>query len=129
VTLQLLDVSPNAAGILGYPLEQWWTEEDFLLRHLHPEDRDDALALFLDGTRRRTERSSVLRVLDANGQALPFLTKVLTLDPGEGHAPELRCLMVRLGRNTRASREWEPPPSRPRVEARGVAPPIQMPPS
>lgn len=106
VTLQLLHVSPNAAGILGYPLEQWWTEADFLARHLHPEDRDDALALFRDGARRRTERSGVLRFLDANGQALPFLTKVLTLEHGEGHAPELRCLMVRLERNTRTSQEW-----------------------
>ncbi|WP_163995643.1 PAS domain S-box protein [Pyxidicoccus caerfyrddinensis] len=107
VTLQLMHVSPNAAGILGYPLEQWWTEADFLARHLHPEDLDDALELFLDSTRHRTERSGVLRFLDANGQALPFLTKVLTLEHGEGHAPELRCLMVRLGRNTRASRECE----------------------
>ncbi|RKH66464.1 PAS domain-containing sensor histidine kinase [Corallococcus llansteffanensis] len=107
VTLQLLHVSPNAAGILGHPLEQWWTETDFLARHLHPEDRDDALSLFLDATRRRIGRSGVLRFLDANGQALPFLTKVLPREPCEGHVPELRCLMVRLERNTRASQEWE----------------------
>ncbi|NMO19856.1 PAS domain S-box protein [Pyxidicoccus fallax] len=107
VTLQLRHVSPTAAGILGHPLEQWWTEEDFLARHVHPEDLEDALALFLDRARRRTERSGVLRFLDANGRALPFLTKVLTLEHGEGHAPELRCLMVRLERNTRASQESE----------------------
>lgn len=107
VTLQLMYVSPNAAWILGYPLEQWWSEEDFLARHLHPEDRDEALALFRDSTRRRTERSGVLRFLDANGQALPFLTKVLTLEHGEDHAPELRCLMVRLERNARASQASE----------------------
>lgn len=116
VTLQLLHVSPNAAGILGYPLEQWWTEADFLVRHLHPEDRDDALALFRDATHRRTERGGVLRFLDANGQALPFLTKVLTLDHGESHAPELRCLMVRLERKRDAllSKEHE---ARERAEA------------
>ncbi|MCP3143267.1 PAS domain-containing sensor histidine kinase [Pyxidicoccus xibeiensis] len=107
VTLRLMHVSPNAAGILGYPLEQWWSEADFLVRHLHPEDRDDALSLFLAGPRRRTERSGVLRFLDADGQALPFLTKVLTLEHGEGHAPELRCLMVRLERNIRASQASE----------------------
>ena len=107
VTLQLLHVSPNAAGILGHPLEQWWTEPDFLTRHVHPEDLDDALTLFLDGTRRRSGRSGVLRFLDADGQALPFLTKVLTREDSEGHAPELRCLMVRLEKNPRASQERE----------------------
>ncbi|MFP2911834.1 PAS domain S-box protein [Pyxidicoccus sp. 3LFB2] len=106
-TLQLLHVSPSAAGILGYPLEQWWTEEDFLTRHLHPEDVDAALALFLDGPRRRAERSGVLRYLDANGRALPFLTKVLTLEPDEDHAPQLRCLMVRLERSARGGQERE----------------------
>ncbi|RKH13092.1 PAS domain-containing sensor histidine kinase [Corallococcus sp. CA053C] len=111
VTLQLLHVSPNAAGLLGHPLEQWWTEPDFLTRHLHPEDLDDALTLFLegsrDGSRRRTGRSGVLRFLDANGQALPFLTKVLPREHRDGHAPELRCLMVRLERDTRVSQERE----------------------
>ncbi|QSQ27083.1 PAS domain S-box protein [Pyxidicoccus parkwayensis] len=106
-TLHLTQVSPNAAGILGYPLEQWWTESDFLARHLHPEDRDTALALFHDGTLRRGERSGMFRFLTAAGRALPFLAKVLTLEHGESHAPELRCLMVRLERSTAASQDWE----------------------
>ena len=107
VTLRLLHVSPNAAGILGHPLEQWWTEPDCLVRHLHPEDLDDALTLFLDGTRRRSGRSGVLRFLDANGRALPFLTKVLPREDSEGHASELRCLMVRLERPPHAQPERE----------------------
>lgn len=106
-TLQLTHVSPNAGEVLGYPLEQWWTEPDFLARHLHPDDRAAALALYQDDAPRRRERSGVFRFLAANGQALPFLFKVLTLDDDEGHAPELRCLMVRLERSTGAGQEWE----------------------
>ncbi|MCY1014559.1 PAS domain S-box protein [Pyxidicoccus sp. MSG2] len=106
-TLQLTRVSPNAAGILGYPVEQWWSEPDFLARHLHPDDRDAALALYQDGPRRRPKRSGVHRFLSASGQALPFLSKVLTLERGEGRAPELRCLMLRLEEDTRAGQGLE----------------------
>ena len=41
-TLTFTYVGPQAANLLGYPLEQWY-EKDFWVSHLHPEDREFAI--------------------------------------------------------------------------------------
>ena len=41
---QISFVSSQAQRILGYPVEQWLTEPRFWENHLHPEDREKAMA-------------------------------------------------------------------------------------
>ena len=38
-------VSPRSQGITGYPPELWLTEPEFWEHHLHPDDRDRAMAV------------------------------------------------------------------------------------
>jgi len=38
-------VSPRSMGITGYPPETWLTEPEFWERHLHPDDRERAMAV------------------------------------------------------------------------------------
>lgn len=42
-------VSRQAEEILGYPLERWFNEPDFWLKHLHPADRDRIVGLYSSG--------------------------------------------------------------------------------
>lgn len=44
--LQFSMVSRQAEQILGYPLSQWYTEPDFWINHLHPDDREQMINLF-----------------------------------------------------------------------------------
>jgi PAS domain S-box-containing protein len=44
-TWRILFVSQAAERILGYALERWYTEPDFWLDHLHPEDREQFEAM------------------------------------------------------------------------------------
>ena len=43
-TWQFTFVSQRAADILGYPVEQWLTQPDFSVHHIHPEDRQHSVA-------------------------------------------------------------------------------------
>ncbi|MCX5733282.1 MAG: GAF domain-containing protein [candidate division NC10 bacterium] len=44
-TLRCSFVSERAEAILGYPAEQWLTEADFWVAHLHADDREQAIAV------------------------------------------------------------------------------------
>src|SRR5262249_12300221 len=46
-------VGPQAGGLLGYPLDAWYGD-NFWSNHLHPDDRDEALAFCLEHSRRET---------------------------------------------------------------------------
>ena len=43
-TFRFTFVSQQAHGLLGYPSERWLAEEHFWVEHLHPSDRDQAIA-------------------------------------------------------------------------------------
>ena len=45
LTLQTTFVSREAEAILGYPLERWAREPRFFVNLIHPEDRDQVMAL------------------------------------------------------------------------------------
>jgi len=44
-TWQFSFVSQHAENVLGYPVEQWLREPSFWVNHLHPEDRERAIAI------------------------------------------------------------------------------------
>src|SRR5262249_18832223 len=45
-TLRVSFVSRRAAELIGYPQSQWFSEADFLLRHIPVSDRDATHACF-----------------------------------------------------------------------------------
>lgn len=46
LTYHVTSVSPRAETMLGYPLLQWLAAPDFWAQHLHPQDREQVLAMF-----------------------------------------------------------------------------------
>lgn len=67
-TLQFTFVSREAEHLLGYPLERWTSEPTFWLDHLHPEDRDSALASCKAATARSDPHTLEYRMVAAGGR-------------------------------------------------------------
>lgn len=60
-------VGPQAKKLLGYPVRQWYGK-DFWTAHIHPEDRDAAVAYCLESSMRYTEYEFEYRMIAANGK-------------------------------------------------------------
>jgi two-component system cell cycle sensor histidine kinase/response regulator CckA len=67
-THQFTFVSRRAEQILGYPVEQWLTQADFWVEHLHPLDREQALGARLKAMAEGRDHSLEYRVLAADGR-------------------------------------------------------------
>jgi PAS domain S-box-containing protein len=67
---QYLFVSSRAETVLGYPVDYWCDQRDFWITHLHPDDKEVALAVYrkagLEGGRHECE----YRMLTADGRAV-----------------------------------------------------------
>lgn len=78
-------MNPYAVALLGYSVEQWYSEEDFLARCLHPDDRDRVLNLWRSTARDGVDRWTEHRMIDAQGRILHVRTDVHGI-PNEGGA-------------------------------------------
>ncbi|MBI4542236.1 MAG: PAS domain S-box protein [Gemmatimonadetes bacterium] len=99
-------VSRQAERILGYPVERWLREPDFWRDHIHPEDRERAVAYCLGATRERRDHELEYRMLAADGRAV-WLHDVVTVVAGEGRQVRLRGVMVDIteGKGTQVALE------------------------
>lgn len=86
-------VGPQAAKVLGYPEEEWKTQNalEFLGSHLHPEDKGEALARFFDPS--GYEEQFDFRVLTARGATL-WLHNVVSVPRDEDGHTALSGFMV-----------------------------------
>lgn len=84
-TLKFTYVGPQVVGLFGYPQSQWYTD-DFLRAHIHPDDREQALA-WLRGVTDKKHGDFEFRMLTIGGRPL-WLHSVLsaTARPGGGKA-------------------------------------------
>jgi PAS domain S-box-containing protein len=92
-TFQFLFVSPQAERLLGYPAEQWLSEPGFWANHLHPDDRDRAVAYCVAATRDGRNHDFEYRMLSADGRAIWMRDFVSVVVEG-GEATRLRGIMV-----------------------------------
>ncbi|MFQ5983312.1 MAG: PAS domain-containing protein, partial [Woeseiaceae bacterium] len=67
-TFQFTFVSKQAERILGYSLEEWLLEPDFWPKHIHPEDRDQAVAYCLEATAKMEDHDFEYRMIAADGR-------------------------------------------------------------
>lgn len=68
-TNQFTWVGPQAAAILGYPAADWYTP-DFWPRHMHPDDRDQALTTCAGAAARTDHYSFDYRMIAADGRVV-----------------------------------------------------------
>jgi PAS domain S-box-containing protein len=63
-------VNRRAQDLLGYPAETWLGERDFWMNHVHPDDRERAVAVFGEGVKRGGAFEHSYRMLAADGSVL-----------------------------------------------------------
>jgi PAS domain S-box-containing protein len=86
-------VSKQAERILGYPLESWFEGPNFWPDHMHPEDRDQAVALCLNATARREDHQFEYRMIAADGHVV-WLNDIVTVHIVDDQTTLLRGVMV-----------------------------------
>jgi len=75
-------VGEQAVDILGYPLEDWY-EPDFWPKHLHPADRERAMATATRYIQTRNNYELEFRML-ARGGRIVWLHNIVTVDREDG---------------------------------------------
>jgi len=68
-TFQFTYVGPQAEIVLGYPVEQWY-ETDFWGDHMHPDDRDFALAFCAEASQKGKNYHFEYRMLHRDGHSV-----------------------------------------------------------
>jgi PAS domain S-box-containing protein len=92
-TFRFTFVSKQAERILGYPLESWFEGPDFWPDHMHPEDRDRAVAFCVNATTRREDHQFEYRMIAADGHVV-WLHDFVTVHIVDDQTVLLRGVMV-----------------------------------
>lgn len=86
-------VSPQAERFLGYPLEQWLSEPNFWKDHIHPDDRDEAVAYSASYTADMQAHDFEYRMIAADGHEV-WLRDIVTVMVEDNAPKTLRGIMV-----------------------------------
>jgi PAS domain S-box-containing protein len=100
-TFQFGFVSPQAERILGYPVSQWIEEQDFWPNHIHPDDRERAVAYCVAQTRQSLDHEFEYRMIAADGRAV-WLHDLVSVEAVNGEVVTLRGVMVDITDRKRA---------------------------
>ena len=92
-------VGPQAAAILGYPLDDWY-EKDFWVDHIHPEDRDYVVELCSAESLRSDAYEFEYQMLAADGRVVALRDIVSVERDADGRAT-LRGFMIDVTENRR----------------------------
>lgn len=93
-TWQFTFVSQRAEEILGYPVEQWLTEPDFWVSHIHPEDRQRSMAYYLECASKGQDHDFEYRAVTADGRIVWLQDLVRVVRDAESQVRQLRGVMV-----------------------------------
>ena len=94
----------GAEKILGYPADQWLQTPGFWTDHLHPADREEALACEREVMEKGQPRSVEYRMRTADGRVLWFRDSMQAVFGPEGKVERLRGFMVDITESKRADR-------------------------
>jgi PAS domain S-box-containing protein len=103
-TLRVTFASRRAFDLLGYPREQWFSEPDFLLRHVPLSDREATEATLRAVAAGGDDRHCEHRMVTAFGSTLWFRTEVHASRNGNGEVSALAGLMLDITDRVRIER-------------------------
>ncbi|MCS7269785.1 MAG: PAS domain S-box protein [Gemmataceae bacterium] len=93
-TFRFTFVSERAERLLGYPLQQWYDEENFWANHIHPEDRERAVRFCQSATARGEDHHFEYRLVAADGRIV-WVQDYVTVEKDEaGRVVRLRGIIV-----------------------------------
>ncbi|HEY6363374.1 MAG TPA: PAS domain S-box protein [Candidatus Binatia bacterium] len=93
-------VGPQAVKLLGYPIEQWY-EKDFWMLHLHPEDREFAVKTCLTLSKGAEDFEFEYRMIASSGKIV-WVHDIVKCEHQEGKPVELRGFMLDISERKRA---------------------------
>ena len=92
-TLAFRFVSAQAERLLGYPAAQWLNDPQFWKNHIHPEDREAAVAYCLRATAECRNHDLEYRMIAADGRAV-WVRDIVTVISENGRAVTLRGILT-----------------------------------
>ncbi len=101
-TFQVTFVNRRAEAILGYPREEWYADPQFWANHLHPDDRDGAVALCGEAIAEGRDHVMQYRMLAADGRVVWMHDLVRVLPATADGRRQLRAVMVDISERKRA---------------------------
>ncbi len=102
-TLQFTYVSEQAERLLGYPLSQW-ADLDFWVDHIHPDDREWAIAFCTVATDERRNHSFEYRMIAADSRVV-WLRDQVTVEVKEGCVTKLCGILTDITDRKQAEEE------------------------
>ena len=100
-TFQSTFVSEEAERLLGYPAENWVTTAGFWVDHIHPEDRERALADYAMARASMRDHSLEYRMVAADGRAV-WVRDLIRVETKDGAPARLRGIMFDITERKRA---------------------------
>jgi PAS domain S-box-containing protein len=98
-------VSQRATEILGYPVEQWLTQPNFWVDHIHPEDRERSVAYCQQCTSQGLDHEFEYRAVAADGRIVWLQDIVHVVQDADGRVRQLRGVMVDISAHKQAAEE------------------------
>lgn len=92
-TMRFTYISPQAERILGYPARDWLNSATFWKDHIHPHDREQAVAYCVAATRDGRDHEFEYRMLATDGRVLWIRDKV-TVVSQDGRPVQLHGIML-----------------------------------
>ena len=92
-------VGPQAARLLGYPVERW-LQPDFWAAHVHPDDREWAVRFCEQATREREAFEFEYRMIAASGQSI-WVHDIVAVDRVDGAPAVIRGFLIDV-----SQRKW-----------------------
>jgi PAS domain S-box-containing protein len=92
-TFQITFISERVERLLGYPRRQWLEEPEFWRKHLHPEDRDTAIAFSSAAAQQMKDHRFEYRLLAASGRVV-WVKDIVTVLSEDGRPAKLRGIMM-----------------------------------
>jgi len=100
-SLRFTFVSEQAERILGYPARSWLEDARFWQKHVHPEDRAQAVGLCAGLTAEEKYKHFEYRMIAANGRVV-WLRDIVSLRTEAGRGPGISGIMVDITKSRQA---------------------------
>jgi len=104
-TFQVVFVNHRAEDILGYPRGAWYADPNFWANHVHPDDREWALAFCTEETADGRDHVLQYRMLTADGRVRWMHDMVRILARGADGRRRLRSVMIDITERRQAELE------------------------
>jgi PAS domain S-box-containing protein len=117
VTGQFTFVSEKAERILGYPVARWLSEPRFWEKHLHPDDREKAIAFSAAVTAQLAPAELEYRMVSAEGREVWIKDRITVFGP-PGRSIKQRGVMLDVTHRKRADMEARAGEARIREQAK-----------